>query len=162
MNADKCIPPLAACLCRYHEVHLCINTTFDPVEKLLWIQYTFHLFRSACACRHAASPLNADRLNDASPLHPLRPDRSSTRVSAISSPRSTSLSRGIGIAADGDSLVVSAARTWTSSAPGLSWYGVSGGDSRALEDRAIERTTSFLQIGQVRRLVVNQGVLKGR
>ena len=120
VNADKCIPHLAACLCRYHELPPCTNTTFDRVEKLLPVQYTSHLFRSACACRHATSPLNADRLNDASPLHPLRPDRSSTRVSAMSSPRSTSLSRGIGIAADGDSLVVSAAMTWTSSPPGLS------------------------------------------
>ena len=73
-----------------------------------------HLSRSACACLQAASPLKADRLSDAAnPLHPLLGVDSSgwslTRVAAISSPRSKSLSRGIGIAADGESLAVSAA-----------------------------------------------------
>ena len=81
-----------------------------------------------------------------------------TSVAAMSSPRSRSVSRGIGIAAEGESLAVSAACDWTSST--LSWYGACAVDVVVLEDGLfIERTTSPLQIGQVRRRVVSQGVL---
>ena len=121
-----------------------------------------HLSRSACGCLLPASPLNADRLSDVNPLQlPLEVEASGwslTSVAAISSPRSRSVSRGIGIAAEGDSLVVSAACAWTSST--LSWYGAGALDTSVLEDGlAIERTTSPLQIGHVRRRVVSQGVL---
>ena len=71
------------------------------------------------------------------------------------------MSRGMGIAAEGESLVVSAATTCTSSLCWLSWLdGSEGDDSAKLEFRDIERTTSFLQIGHVRRRVVNHGVLR--
>ena len=121
-----------------------------------------HLSRSACGCLLPASPLNADRLSDVNPLQlPLEVEASGwslTSVTAMSSPRSKSVSRGIGIAAEGDSLVVSAACAWTSST--LSWYGAGALDKLAPEDElAIERTTSPLQIGHVRRRVVSQGVL---
>lgn len=121
-----------------------------------------HLSRSACGCLLPASPLNADRLSDVIPLQlPLEVEASGwslTSVTAMSSPRSRSVSRGIGIAAEGDSLVVSAACAWTSST--LSGYGVGALDTLVLEDGlAIERTTSPLQIGHVRRRVVSQGVL---
>ena len=124
-----------------------------------------HLFRSACACLQAPSPLNADRLNEAAnPLQPfLGVDPSGwslTRVAAISSPRSRSLSRGIGIAAEGESLAVSAAWIWMSLSSGSSWYGRWAGETVVAEEAcAIERTTSPLQIGHVRRRVVSQGVL---
>lgn len=116
----------------------------------------------ACDCPLPASPLNADRLSDARPLQLLREVEASgwslTSVAAISSPRSRSVSRGIGIAAEGDSLAVSAACAWTSST--LSRYGVWVVDVAVLEDGfVIERTTSPLQIGHVRRRVVSQGVL---
>ena len=86
-----------------------------------------------------------------------------TRVAAkSSSPRSRSVRsfEGMGIAAVGDSLVVSAAWVW------LSREGVVG--VVILEECALvgeeglgfmERTTSPLQMGQVRRRVVSQGVL---
>ena len=67
----------------------------------------------------------------------------------------------MGIAADGDSLVVSAACVCTSMGSDAS---VCGGfaedDSGLADDLAIERTTSFLHIGQVRRRVVSHGVLR--
>lgn len=124
-------------------------------------------FRSACACLHVASPLKADKLSEAIPRQPGRDEDASggslTNVAAMSSPCSTSApSRGIGIAAVGESLVLSAARTWTSSAAvdgfpdGAKW----------LEDLpaglARERTTSPLHIGHVRRRVVSQGVLRSK
>ena len=124
-----------------------------------------HLSRSACACLQAPSPLNADRLNEAAnPLQPflgVEPSGwSLTRVAAISSPRSRSLSRGIGIAADGESLAVSAACVWMSLSSGSSWYARWAEDTAVAEEAcAIERTTSPLQIGHVRRRVVSQGVL---
>jgi len=65
------------------------------------------------------------------------------------------------MAAEGDSFVVSAACTWTSALVGSSRYGwwrlVSGEVSD--DGCAIDRTTSPLQIGHVRRRVVNHGVL---
>ena len=68
-------------------------------------------------------------------------------------------SQGIGIAADGDSLAVAAAVSCMSS---LLFAGGAadgcGPDSLLVE--AIERTTSFLQIGQVRRRFVSHGVLE--
>ena len=124
-----------------------------------------YLSRSACACLQAPSPLNADRLNEAAnPLQPfLGVDPSGwslTRVAAISSPRSRSLSRGIGIAAEGESLAVSAAWVWMSLSSGSSWYGRWTEETAVAEEAcAIERTTSPLQIGHVRRRVVSQGVL---
>lgn len=120
-----------------------------------------HLFLFACSCLHAASPLKADRLSPR-PLQPLRPDWSSTRVSAISSPlsRSSSVLPGIGIAAEGDSFVDSAAMTCTSSPSCSSWYGGCEGDGAADDECARERTTSFLHIGHVRRRVVSQGVMQ--
>lgn len=121
--------------------------------------------RSACACLHVASPLKADRLNGVRPCHPLRDEDASgaslTSVAAMSSPLSRSAaSRGMGIAAVGDSLVVSAACTCTSSCSSyserLDCIDVFGGLFSALP---IERTTSPLQIGHVRRRVVSHGVL---
>lgn len=117
----------------------------------------------ACICLLPASPLNAARLSDVRPLQLLLEVEASgwslTSVAAISSPRSRSVSRGIGIAAEGDSLAVSAACTCTSSST-LSWYGAWAEDVLLLDDGLfIERTTSPLQIGHVRRRVVSQGVL---
>ena len=68
------------------------------------------------------------------------------------------LSQGIGIAADGDSLAVAAVVSCISS---LSFAGAAAGGCGAgsLLVEVIERTTSFLQIGQVRRRVVSHGVL---
>lgn len=123
-------------------------------------------FRSACACLHVASPLKADKLSEAIPRQPGRDEDASggslTNVAAMSSPCSRSAaSRGIGIAAVGESLVLSAACTWTSSPAeglpdGANW----------LEDLpaglARERTTSPLHIGHVRRRVVSQGVLRSK
>lgn len=135
------------------------RTVLPPVEMQT------HLSRSACACLQAPSPLNADRLNEAAnPLQPfLGVDPSGwslTRVAAKSSPRSRSLSRGIGIAAVGESLAVSAAWVWMSLSSGSSWYGRWAGETAVAEEAcAIERTTSPLQIGHVRRRVVSQGVL---
>ena len=128
----------------------------------LSLKISSHRSRSACGCLLPASPLNADRLSDVRPLQLLLEVEASgwslTSVAAISSPRSRSVSRGIGIAAEGDSLVVSAACAWTSST--LSWYGAGAVDMFVLEDGlVIERTTSPLQIGHVRRRVVSQGVL---
>lgn len=73
-----------------------------------------YLLRSDWVCLNAASPLNADKLKYAKSLQPRLGDDASgwslTRVAAISSPLSRSaLSRGIGIAAEGESLDVSAA-----------------------------------------------------
>ena len=121
-----------------------------------------HLSRLACGCLLPASPLNADRLSDVKPLQLLLEVEASgwslTSVAAISSPRSKSVSRGIGIAAEGESLAVSAACAWTSSM--LSWYGACAVDVVVLEEGfVIDRTTSPLQIGHVRRRVVSQGVL---
>jgi len=74
-----------------------------------------HLFRScsARACRHAASPLNAERLNEARPLHPLRDALPSSlaSVAAMSTPLSRSDSPsvtvcGTAMAADGLSFLV--------------------------------------------------------
>lgn len=74
---------------------------------------TYRSRSSRCVCLQAASPLNADRLMFASPLHPFRGEDGSpwslTSVAAISSPLSKSLLQGIGIAAVGDSLIDSAA-----------------------------------------------------
>ena len=126
----------------------------------LWLKIPPHLSRLACGCLLPASPLNAERLREVSPLQLLLEASgwSLTSVAAISSPRSRSVSRGIGIAAEGDSLAVSAACAWTSST--LSWYGARAVDMLVLEDElVIERTTSPLQIGHVRRRVVSQGVL---
>lgn len=124
-----------------------------------------HRSRSACACLHAASPLKADQLNEASPRHPLRVEDASgtslTSVAAISSPRSRSFrSRGMGIAAVGDSLTVSAACIWMSSPSGTfaSLFPATELDTR-FGALPIERTTSPLHIGQVRRRVVNHGVM---
>ena len=121
-----------------------------------------YLFLFACSCLQAASPLKADRLSPR-PLQPLRPDWSSTRVSAMSSPlsRSCSVLPGIGMAAEGDSFVDSAAMTCTSSpscSSGL--WGCEVDDGAADDEFARERTTSFLHIGHVRRRVVSQGVLE--
>lgn len=134
--------------------------SFAMGHDMYWIPC--YRSRSACACLHTASPLKADRLNEASPRHPLRDEDASagslTRVAAISSPLSRSSEPcGIGIAADGDSLLVSAACTCTSSteAPdGAGWFDV------LLPDLAMERTTSPLHIGHVRRRVVSHGVLE--
>ena len=132
-------------------------------EIQLSIKIPPHLSRLACDCLLPASPLNADRLSDVKPLQLLLEVEASgwslTSVAAMSSPRSKSVSRGIGIAAEGDSLAVSAACAWTSST--LSWYGAWAVDVLVLEDGlVIERTTSPLQIGHVRRRVVSQGVLE--
>ena len=121
-----------------------------------------HLSRLACGCLLPASPLNADKLSALRPLQLLLEVEASgwslTSVAAISSPRSRSVSRGIGIAAEGDSLAVSAACAWMSST--LSWYGACAVDVVVVEDGLFnERTTSPLQIGHVRRRVVSQGVL---
>ena len=128
----------------------------------LSLKISCHLSRLPCGCLLPASPLNADRLSDVRPCQLLLEVEASgwslTSVAAISSPRSKSVSRGIGIAAEGDSLAVSAACAWVSST--LSWYGAWTGDVIVLEDGLlIERTTSPLQIGHVRRRVVSQGVL---
>ncbi len=120
--------------------------------------------RSACACLHTASPLKADKLKEVSPRHPLREEDPSagsfTRVAAISSPLSRSSEPcgpcGMGIAADGDWLFVSAACTCTSSAAGPDGAGWS---DALLPHLAMERTTSPLHIGHVRRRVVSHGVL---
>ena len=78
----------------------------------------------------------------------------------MSSPRSRSLSRGICIAADGESLAVSAAWAWMSPSSGSSWYGRWLVEGAVADDGcAMERTTSPLHIGHVRRRVVSQGVL---
>lgn len=124
-----------------------------------------HRLRSAWACLHAASPLKADKLNDARPRHPLRDEDasggSSTKVAAMSSPLSrSSKSRGIGIAAVGESLVVSAAWTWTSaSSPADACLDVVVLLDDLFAGLAMDRTTSPLHIGQVRRRVVSHGVL---
>lgn len=84
---------------------------------------THYRFRSACACRHAASPLNAERLKEARSLQPRRGDdapgswSSLTSVAARSSwpPSRSWWSQGIGIADEGESLMVSAAWAWMSS-----------------------------------------------
>lgn len=73
-----------------------------------------YLSRSDWACLNAASPLKADRLKYAKSLQPRLGDDASgwslTSVAAISSPLSrSSVSRGIGMAAEGESLEVSAA-----------------------------------------------------
>lgn len=68
---------------------------------------------------------------------------------------------GIGIADEGESLVDSAAMAWTSSLSGSWWLRCLEAAGAADVERAIERTTSFLQMGQVRRRVVNHGVLQG-
>ena len=77
------------------------------------LKISYHLSRSDCNCLLPASPLNADRLSVVRPLQLLLEVEASgssfTRVAAISSARSRSVSRGIGIAAEGESLAVSAA-----------------------------------------------------
>lgn len=150
-----------------HNAYPCWQTPRTPMllgygKFRLSLKRSFHLSRLAWGCLLPASPLNADRLSDVSPLQlPLEVEASGwslTSVAAISSPRSRSISRGIGIAAEGDSLAVSAACTWTSSTS--SWYGAWAVLMVVLGDGlVIERTTSPLQIGQVRRRVVSQGVL---
>lgn len=138
------------------------SLAMEDSVTVVWLKIPPHLSRLACGCLLPASPLNADRLSDVSPLQLLLEVEASewslTSVAAISSPRSRSVSRGIGIAAEGDSLAVSAACAWTSST--ASWYGAWAVDTLVLEDGlAIERTTSPLQMGHVRRRVVSQGVL---
>lgn len=100
-------------------------------------------------------------LRDARLRHPER--RSfvlPVKVAEESPPRSTSSPsssrrRGIGIAAEGDSLAVSPARAWTSSDL------FSPSRRRSLElPCAIDLTTSPLQMGQVLRLLTSQGVLQ--
>ena len=158
---------LSLFVAKLHKPYSCWQTLQTPMllgygKIQVSLKMSSHLSRLACGCLLPASPLNADRLSDVSPLQLfLEADASGsslTSVAAISSPRSRSLSRGIGIAAEGDSLAVSAACAWTSST--LSWYGAGAMDMLVLGDGlAIERTTSPLQIGHVRRRVVSQGVL---
>lgn len=146
----------------------CHEMTSLKVPKRL--HYIYHCcryrLRSACACLHVASPLKADRLNGARPCHPLRDEDASgaslTSVAAMSSLLSRSAaSRGMGIAAVGDSLVVSAACACTSScsrySDRLHCAGAFDGLFSALP---MERTTSPLHIGHVRRRVVSHGVLE--
>lgn len=69
---------------------------------------------------------------------------------------------GIGMAAEGDSLRVMTASTWISSEVALELFGCGSMDVKLVLDETlfIERTTSPLQIGQVRRRVVSHGVLR--
>lgn len=163
-DADACHP--------YQCPKVVLPSKLDAIataETHLWLMCRSMLIyrsRSACACLHAASPLKADQLKEASPRHPLRVEDASgmslTSVAAMSSPRSRSFkSRGMGIAAVGDSFTVSAACTWTSSPPEVfaPLLPVMGLDARS-GALPIERTTSPLHIGHVRRRVVNHGVLR--
>ena len=152
-----------------HTTHPCWQTPQTPLRlgygmTRLSRKTSSYLSRLTCGDLLPASPLKADRLSDVRPLQLLLEAEaeasgwSLTRVAATSSPRSRSVSRGIGIAADGDSLAVSAACAWTSSM--VLWYGAWAVDVVVFEDGSvIERTTSPLHIGHVRRRVVSQGVL---
>ncbi len=100
------------------------------------------------------------------PRHPLCGDDASawslTSVAAMSSPCSRSLLQGMGIAAEGDSFLVSAACVWMSLEVEPSEAGVATGEGARLAVPACrDRTTSPLQIGQVLRRVVSHGVLCG-
>lgn len=137
------------------------NLVSTPLDPCAGPTGTVQRFLSAGLCRQTAvSPLNADMLKDAKfrqagrgPFElPLRGAEVSVPCSMSSS--SSSDGRGIGMAAEGDSLTVSAARACTSSdrfSP--SWR-------RSLEvPCAIDLTTSPLQMGHVLRLLTSQGVL---
>lgn len=123
-------PHNAFTICCQPPQSVSMQANASNAHALLWknpvsLKVSPHLSRLACDCLLPASPLNADRLSDVKPLQLLLEVEASgwslTNVAAISSPRSRSGSQGIGIAAEGDSLAVSAACAWTSST--LSWYG---------------------------------------
>jgi hypothetical protein len=115
--------------------------------------------------RRNDSPRTTDRLRDANSRQFQVEEAalpSFTSVAARSSPRSRSTLSplwGIGIAAEGDSFRVCTASACTSSGSEKCRAEETSVVELAFEVDAMERTTSPLQIGHVRRRVVNHGVL---
>lgn len=138
-------------------------SSLDPTPdgSYRWLAGPNHRFLSAGLCRQTAvSPLRAEMLKEVKFRHPKRrPFVPPLRGADAAVPRSMSSSssserRGIGMAAEGDSLTVSAARLWISS----DLFSPSCRRSFAWP-RAIDLTTSPLQMGQVLRRLTSQGVL---
>jgi hypothetical protein len=142
---------------RFRSAGLCLQTAVSPLSAE--ILNVVVKFRHARLGPLVASSSGADDDDDN--------NRSAPR-STSSSPSSSSPSepRGIGIAAEGASLRGSASRAWRSSAAAAAADPMpTGWRARWFEwwwPWAMDRTTSPLQMGQVRRRRTSQGVLSNQ
>jgi len=134
-----------------------------PIKLVEYDMRRFYLVRSGGGCRQSESALKVGKPNEtkfrqldgvAESVFPF--NKGASGASFCSRSASNSDTPATGIAADGESLRLSKARAWTSSEV----CSFSSWSSRLPVSRWLrDRTTSPLQMGQVRRRVVNQGVM---